>query len=77
MISIYLFTKKKVNLFSSSNLIQFKKKKVIYTYCFKKIYYKISIWQQKLFLLAFTINEFIFLNYLEYIYIYIYIYNFI
>ena len=49
-------------VFSSSNLIQFHLylivlKKVIYTYYIKRIYYKISIWQQKLFLLAFTINE--------------------
>ena len=62
MISIYLLTKKKkANLFSSSDLIEFHLylifKKVIYTYCIKRIYYKFSIWQQKLFLLTFTRNE--------------------
>ena len=39
----------------------FQKKKVICTYCIKKIYYKILIWQQKLFYLLFFIenNEFL------------------
>ena len=48
MISIYLFTKK--SQFHLNSIL----KKVIYTYCIKIIYYKISIWVQKLFLLAFT-----------------------
>ena len=35
-------------------------KKIIYTYCIKRIYYKISIWQQKLFyLLLQKMNKFL------------------
>ena len=54
MISIYLFTKKKELIFSIS------KKKIIYIYCIKIIYYKISICAQKLFyLLLQKMNEFL------------------
>ena len=51
MISIYLFTKKsQFHLYSIF-------KKVIYTYCIKRIYYRILIWIQELFLLAFIRKE--------------------
>ena len=60
MISIYLFKKKSQLIFSIS-------KKVIYIYCIKIIYYKISIWLQnfnlatKIVLFAFTEKEWIFI----------------
>ena len=47
------------NLFTQFHLYSIFKK-IIYTYCIKKIYYKISIWQQKLFyLLLQKMNEFL------------------
>ena len=58
MISIYLLKKKSQFIFSISFVFNFQKK-IIYTYYIKRIYYKISIWTQKLFLLAFTIKELI------------------
>ena len=61
MILIYLFTIKSQFIFSISFVVSFQKKKIIYIYCIKRIYYKILIWQQKLFLLVFTKkNEWIF-----------------
>ena len=54
------FIKNDFNLFSYKKepiSFIFNFKKVIYTYCIKRIYYKISIWAKKLFLLAFTIKE--------------------
>ena len=44
MNDFHLFTyKKKQFIFSISVVFNLKKKKTIYTYCIKKIYYKISI----------------------------------
>ena len=55
MISIYLFIYKKESIY----FLNFKKK-IIYIYCIKIIYYKISIWAQKLFyLLLQKMNEFL------------------
>ena len=48
-----LFIYKKESIYFLNFIcIQFSKN--IYTYCIKRIYYKISIWTQKLFLLAFA-----------------------
>ena len=58
MILIYLFTKNNQFIFLISFVFNFQKK-VSYTYYIKRIYYKISIWAQKLFLLAFTRNDFL------------------
>ena len=52
MISIYLLTKKETIYFLNFIYIQFLKKS--FTLSIKRIYYKISIWAQRLFLLAFT-----------------------
>ena len=53
------------NLFSINDLIQFHLhpifKKVIYNYFIKRIYYKISIWQQKLFLQVYLKRNFFYL----------------
>ena len=55
----FIYLQKIVNLFSQFHLYLIFKK-VICTYCIKRIYYKISIWQQKLFyLLLQKMNEFL------------------
>ena len=55
MISIYLFTNKNFQfIFNKWFDSIFIFKKIIYTYFIKIIFHKISIWQQKLFLFAFT-----------------------
>ena len=60
MILIYLFTKNNQFIFLISFVFNFQKK-VSYTYYIKRIYYKISIWAQKLFfyLLLLKNNEFL------------------
>ena len=59
MISIYLFTKKRINLFYQFHSYSIFEK-VIYTYCIKIIYYKISIWYKNYFyLLLLESNEFL------------------
>ena len=78
---LFIYLQKGFNLFSINDLIQlyllsiFIFKKVIYTYFIKTTYYKISIWQQKLFLFSFikNKNEFLLLylqKYLSLIFIY-------
>ena len=55
-------------IFSSSDLINFIcikfSKKVIYTYCVKRIYFKISIYQQKLFFTCFYKKRMNFYNFI-------------
>ena len=62
MISIYLFVQKNVNLFSSIF-----KKSYLHLLFQKNLLQNFNLATKKLFLLAFTIKELIFTNYLEYI----------
>ena len=66
VISIYLFTKYFLQVIRFNFICIKFSKKVIYIYCIKRIYYKISIWLQnfnlatKIVLFAFTKKEWIF-----------------